>query len=102
MSPSIYEPFGLAALEAASAGAPLVLADIPTYRELWDGAALFFSPKEPGALAEAVNRLAADEPGRRTLARAAVRRSRRFTRLRQAAAMLAIYDQAAVASAGRG
>ncbi|WP_448324261.1 glycosyltransferase, partial [Streptomyces sp. DSM 41493] len=38
-SPSLYEPFGLAALEGARAGAALVLADIPTYRELWNGAA---------------------------------------------------------------
>src|SRR5690606_302512 len=32
VSPSIYEPFGLAALEAAQSRTPLVLADIPTYR----------------------------------------------------------------------
>lgn len=36
-----YEPFGLAVLEASQAGLPLVLSDIPTLRELWDGAALF-------------------------------------------------------------
>jgi glycosyltransferase involved in cell wall biosynthesis len=36
-----YEPFGLSVLEAARAGLRLVLADIPTFRELWDGAAIF-------------------------------------------------------------
>lgn len=36
-----YEPFGLAVLEAAHAGCALVLRDIPSTRELWDGAALF-------------------------------------------------------------
>ncbi len=36
-----YEPFGLAVLEAAQAGLALVLSDIPVFRELWDGAALF-------------------------------------------------------------
>ena len=39
-----YEPFGLAVLEAAQAGLPLVLSDIATLRELWDGAALFVPP----------------------------------------------------------
>ena len=34
-----YEPFGLSVLEAAQAGCALVLSDIPTFRELWDGAA---------------------------------------------------------------
>ena len=38
-----YEPFGLAVLEAAQAGMRLVLSDIPTFRELWDGAARFVS-----------------------------------------------------------
>ena len=40
-SPARYEPFGLAVLEAAQAGLALVLSDIPTFRELWDGAAYF-------------------------------------------------------------
>jgi glycosyltransferase involved in cell wall biosynthesis len=58
-APARYEPFGLAVLEAAQAGQALVLSDIPTFRELWDGAALF----APGddALAETIER-ALDDP----------------------------------------
>ena len=44
-----YEPFGLAVLEAAQAGCALVLRDIPSARELWDGAALFVD-SEPALL----------------------------------------------------
>ncbi|MBV9249127.1 MAG: glycosyltransferase family 4 protein [Acetobacteraceae bacterium] len=44
VSVSRYEPFGLAVLEAAQAGCALLLSDIPTFRELWDGAALFVDP----------------------------------------------------------
>ncbi|PUE89089.1 hypothetical protein C7T87_25825, partial [Xanthomonas hortorum pv. hederae] len=51
-APSLYEPFGLGVLEAAQAGCALVLADIPTFRELWEGAALFVSPQDDAALAE--------------------------------------------------
>lgn len=47
---SRYEPFGLAPLEAAGAGCALLLSDIPVFRELWDGAARFFPPDDPGAL----------------------------------------------------
>ncbi|MDT7952190.1 MAG: glycosyltransferase family 4 protein [Acetobacteraceae bacterium] len=36
-----YEPFGLSVLEAARAGLRLVLSDIPSFRELWDGVARF-------------------------------------------------------------
>jgi glycosyltransferase involved in cell wall biosynthesis len=43
-APSRYEPFGLAVVEAAIVGAALVLADIPTFRELWSDAALSRHP----------------------------------------------------------
>ena len=45
-SAAIYEPFGLSVLEAAQAGLQLVLADIPTFRELWDGAATFVADEQ--------------------------------------------------------
>ncbi|TCN28440.1 glycosyltransferase family 4 protein [Sinorhizobium americanum] len=79
VSPSIYEPFGLAPLEAAGAGAALVLADIATYRELWDGAARFFDPRDPEALADAVNDLTRDAAHRAELGRSARSRSQCFT-----------------------
>ena len=50
-----YEPFGLAVLEAAQSGCALVLSDIPTFRELWDGAALFVDPDDPDAVARALD-----------------------------------------------
>ena len=54
VSTSRYEPFGLAVLEAAQAGLPLVLSDIPTFRELWDGAALFVRPDDAPELQTAL------------------------------------------------
>ncbi len=46
VAPARYEPFGLAILEAAAAGCALVLGDIPSLRENWDGAAVFVDPEE--------------------------------------------------------
>ncbi|HEV2576121.1 MAG TPA: glycosyltransferase family 4 protein [Acidobacteriaceae bacterium] len=40
---SIYEPFGLAPLEAALCGCAVVANDIPSLREVWGDAALYFS-----------------------------------------------------------
>jgi glycosyltransferase involved in cell wall biosynthesis len=54
VSPALYEPFGLGVLEAAANGCALVLSDVPTFRELWDGAALFADPRDPKALREAI------------------------------------------------
>ncbi len=55
-----YEPFGLAVLEAARAGMRLVLSDIPSFRELWDGAATLVANE--AALLPAL-RAALDQPG---------------------------------------
>ena len=95
VSPSLYEPFGLAALEAARSGTPLVLSDIATYRELWNGAALFADPHRPQAFSDAVNILAADKGLRLEMGAKAIARSRRFTPEAQAAAVLRVYEAAA-------
>jgi glycosyltransferase involved in cell wall biosynthesis len=89
VSAARYEPFGLSVLEAAQAGCPLVLSSIPTFRELWSGAALFAD--EPAAIAEAVDRLAGDPAERERLGSAAQDRAARFTPQATALAMLGHY-----------
>ncbi|WP_292393819.1 glycosyltransferase family 4 protein [Mesorhizobium sp.] len=101
VSPSVYEPFGLAVLEAATSATPLVLADITTYRELWDGAAIFYDAHDPRDLAKCIDCLSYDAQYRRRLGEAAARRARKFSPERQAAAMHDIYDRAALAVAER-
>lgn len=56
--PALYEPFGLAALEAGMAGCALVLGDIPSLREVWGDAALFVDPRDRDALRTTLRRLA--------------------------------------------
>jgi glycosyltransferase involved in cell wall biosynthesis len=73
-----YEPFGLAVLEAAGAGLPLVLSDIPTFRELWDGAALFVPADDERAIADAIERVTGDPAERARLSSAARRRAKRY------------------------
>ncbi|MDB5652062.1 MAG: glycosyl transferase family 1 [Hyphomicrobiales bacterium] len=91
VSCAVYEPFGLSVLEAAQAACPLVLSDIPTFRELWRDAAMFVPAREPFALAQALNALAEDDVLRNRLARASYARSQEFTTQQQASLMSAIY-----------
>lgn len=56
----LYEPFGLGILEAAQAGCPLVLSDIPSLRELWAGAAQFVPAADEAAIAAALRGVMAD------------------------------------------
>jgi glycogen synthase len=93
-APSRYEPFGLAPLEAALHGCALVLSDIGTFRELWDGCAEFFPSGDARALAQAIRRLAGDPVRRERLAKAArTRAMRRYTSGRMAADYIDLYRQ---------
>ena len=76
--PSLYEPFGLSVLEAARAGCCLVLADIPSLRELWDGAAVFVDPRNPQNWVKVLNQLGGDANARIKLRRLAQKRSGRY------------------------
>lgn len=77
-APARYEPFGLAILEAAASGCALVLGDIPSLRELWEGAALFVPPDDDAALARALGGLIGDAARRAALAERARERAGRF------------------------
>ena len=93
VSTARYEPFGLAVLEAAQAGLALVLADIPTFRELWDGAACFVAPGHVPGFAAALSQ-ALDDPT--PLADAARIRARAYSAAAMADATLALHRPASV------
>ena len=79
VSPARYEPFGLTVLEAARAGCALVLSDIPTFRELWSGAALFVDPSRPDELAAALRYLAENAGVLEAMQQAAKARARLYS-----------------------
>jgi glycosyltransferase involved in cell wall biosynthesis len=56
-APARYEPFGLSILEAALSGCALVLGDIPSLREIWEGAAVFVDPTDAHAITGAIQQL---------------------------------------------
>jgi glycosyltransferase involved in cell wall biosynthesis len=78
VSPSLYEPFGLTVLEAAASGCALILSDIPTFRELWDGAAIFANPRDPGSFKAALATLCHDPELRAEAQRRARQRAARY------------------------
>jgi glycosyltransferase involved in cell wall biosynthesis len=90
-SAALYEPFGLAVLEAAAAGCPLVLSDIPTFRELWDDVAIFVDPRDERAFTRAIGELVGDDFERAVLGRAAKERAARYTPDAMASQMASLY-----------
>lgn len=95
VQPSVYEPFGLAPLEAALAGCALVLGDIPSLREVWGDAAVYVPARRPAELAEAVNALLGDAARLSRYADAAGRRARTFTAARMARGYALLYRELA-------
>jgi glycosyltransferase involved in cell wall biosynthesis len=90
-SAALYEPFGLAVLEAAQAGCALVLSDIPTHREMWEGAAIFLPPPDESAFAARIESLIRDPDQRRQLGERARARASLYTPERMARGMADIY-----------
>jgi glycosyltransferase involved in cell wall biosynthesis len=90
---SRYEPFGLAPLEAALSRCALVLNDIPSFRELWGDAAVYFGPNDAADLADKLQQLGSDLGRRRAWALRAYRRALdRFTAERMLKEYLQLYD----------
>jgi glycogen(starch) synthase len=97
---SLYEPFGLAPLEAALHGCALVLSDIGSFRELWKGCAVFFPAGDAEALANAILQLRHDpERCAKLAAGARTRALRRYGAKRMAAEYVSLYREVAAAHA---
>lgn len=89
---SRYEPFGMAPLEAALSRCAIVANDIPSFREIWGEAALYFRANDAASLAEAIRQLNGDRDLRNTYADRAYQRAReRFTAKRMIDDYLELY-----------
>lgn len=56
VSASIYEGFGLPVIEAINSDLPVLISDIPVYREITGGLAEYFPYRDSDALKESLNR----------------------------------------------
>jgi glycogen synthase len=88
-----YEPLGMAALDAALSRCAIVANDIPSFREVWGDAALYFRTNDANSLAGVLRRLDSDRPLRQAYANRAFARAReRFTANRMINQYLDLYD----------
>jgi glycogen(starch) synthase len=92
--PSIYEPFGLVALEAMASGCPCLVADTGGLREVvpHDAAGLRFRARDPEALAEMAVKVLSDEQLGGRLVSEGLEHIRRFDWGDVAERTAAVYD----------
>lgn len=91
--PAKYEPYGHSVLEAALSGCALVLGDIGTMREIWDGAALFVEPDQPAQIQAIIASLCSDPESRRRLGEKAHYRAMQFSADIMAKRYLELYNR---------
>ena len=91
--PARYEPFGLSVLEAALSGCALVLGDISSLRENWDGAAVFVHPDDTDRLRASLEVLTRSQDLVNNLAERASERASSFTAKRMARAWRSVYAE---------
>jgi alpha-1,3-rhamnosyl/mannosyltransferase len=86
--PSLYEGFGLPAVEAMAAGAPLVLSDLPVFHEVAGDAALYAAADRPDEWCDRLRRVLDDDALRQEMVRRGTARAAAFD-WRQAADAIA-------------
>lgn len=94
VSPTKYEPFGLAILEAAKAGCALVLSELETLKEIWADTACFFQPDDAKDAAYHIMELIQQEDYRNEISERAHARSRLYTSEKMGAEYLELYLEA--------
>ena len=95
--PTLYEGFGLPAVESMAAETPLLCSDIPVLHEVAGDAALYASPENPDEIARQLQRLLTDESLRSELISSGKARLRAFDWERTAEETLAVWREAAAA-----
>jgi glycosyltransferase involved in cell wall biosynthesis len=91
LNPSLYEGFGLPALEALACGAPSLVADSSSLPEVMGDAARLLPVRDVAAWADAIEALWHDDAARADLARSGPGRAAQFSWRRAAQETLSVY-----------
>jgi glycosyltransferase involved in cell wall biosynthesis len=93
--PTLFEGAGLPLVEAWEEGSPVTCSGVTSLGEIASDAALLFDPESVESIADAMTRMAQDQPLRRRLAERGIERSHDFNWERTGKTYRAVYRRAA-------
>lgn len=91
--PSLYEGFGLPPLEAQACGCPVILSDIPVFREVYGDSAIYVDPYSPEDIAEKIQMLLDDERLRDILIQNGFENAKKYTWENSAKSFFKVLDK---------
>jgi glycosyltransferase involved in cell wall biosynthesis len=91
--PSLYEGFGLTALEAFSMDCPVVASNVSSIPEVCGDAAIFINPKSEDSIRKGVARVLEDEKLRMNLIKLGFERIKKFTWRKTVKETLRVYER---------
>lgn len=90
--PSLSEGFGIPGLNAMAASLPVIAANIPTLREIYGNAALYFDPHDPKDIATKINKIILDSQTRSLLVRNGKTQVKKYSWQKMATETLNVYE----------
>lgn len=90
--PSLYEGFGLPAIEAAAVGTPVIAANTSSLPEIMGAAAVYVNPEDVEGISFAIERLLADSKYKRTIINRGLARAKEFNWLQCAEQTRDMYE----------
>jgi alpha-1,3-rhamnosyl/mannosyltransferase len=96
--PSLYEGFGLPALEAMACGAPVIVSNVSSLPQVVGDAAILVNPRDINEIADAIARVLSDPAQRQEMCAKSIARAARFTWERAARETLQVYERVINAS----
>lgn len=91
--PSLAEGFGIPGLNAMAAGIPVIASNIPTLKEVYDDAAIYFDPKDPKDITQKIKSVISSPQKIDDLVKKGKTHVQKYSWLKMAQETLAIYKE---------